>query len=230
MIDVSRGRVVRLLGFSIFFLAVLSVLGQFCKYYLGHPSVFGLVDLFDLSLEKSVPNYFSTLLLVLCSLLAGILAVLAEKRGLAFKNHWKGLCFVFLYMSVDENVSIHELTMKPLREIFHLTGYFYFAWVVLGIIFVVSMAIIYSKFVFKLPKRIRGMVILAGFIYVSGVIGAEMLQAPYAARHEDALITIPMGHVEELMEMSGILIFINALLLLIQSTQGPKPLEINVTD
>lgn len=189
------------------------------------------MDLFDVSLEQSVPNWFSSSLLLLCSLLTGTLSVLVEKKKLVFGRFWAGLCFFFLYLSVDENVSIHERTIQPLREMFHTSGYFHYAWVLLGILIVALMMIIYAKFVFKLPKKVRNLVILAGLVYVLGALGMEMLAGQYLLFYGEKTPGMTfMTHIEELMEMCGLVIFIDAALLFIQSIHGRSALQINITD
>src|SRR5262245_53620487 len=77
-------------------------------------SVFGLrkdegwVPIFSLSYEQNVPTWYSSALLLVCSMLLALCATYARKKGAGYVRHWWLLAIAFLYISVDETVSIHE--------------------------------------------------------------------------------------------------------------------------
>jgi len=116
-------------------------------------------------------------------------------------------------MSIDEIIGIHELFIIPLRRTFNLSGIFYFSWVILGIAFILIIGIVYLRFLFNLPAKIRNNFILAASLYIGGVIGVELLDGYYAETHGQTNLTYRlMVTLEESLEIFGIIVFIKALL------------------
>ena len=72
------------------------------------------VRMFDLGSERNIPTLYTVLLFVLASLQC-FLAAMAEYRG---SGKWVFLGFIFIGLSVDEFVSIHEQLITPVRACF----------------------------------------------------------------------------------------------------------------
>ena len=169
--------------------------------------------LFYMELEGNVPAYFSSIILLLSSCLLFIIATKMKAVGNVFNNHWKFLSFIFFYMSIDESSTIHEKFIKPLRDMFDLSGIFYFSWVIVGIVIVIIIGIIYFRFLFKLPNKTRNQFIIAASLYVGGAIGLELLGGYYSELYGEHTIYYSLIiTIEESLEMFGIVVFINALL------------------
>lgn len=62
-----------------------------------------------------------------------------------------------------------------MRTLLGTGGVFYFAWVIPGAAFVCLFALAYLGFLLAMPRPIAMTMVLAGIIYVSGAIGAEMV-------------------------------------------------------
>ena len=78
--------------------------------------------------------------------------------------------------------------------------------------------LVFRKFIQSLPATTRIMFILAGSIYVGGAIGMEMVGGYIADTYGFNTFAYGMAaRIEELLEMLGILIFINQLLVYLQS-------------
>ena len=89
-----------------------------------------------------------------------------------------------------------------------------YEWILLAIPLVLIFAIAYTRFFFHLPPNIRILVFLAALIYIGGVIGGEMFSGWYASKFgEGDANYIMLTIFEETLEMSGIIVFIHALLL-----------------
>jgi hypothetical protein len=116
-------------------------------------------------------------------------------------------------LSLDETAQLHELSIAPLRERFHTTGFLYYAWIVPAGICVGIFASAYVGFLAKLPRPTARLIVLAGVLYVGGALGVESVSGKQASLYGEysagyhAIITI-----EELLEMSGLIVFIYALL------------------
>lgn len=193
--------------------AVLGVGGQVMKYRTGHTNIFGIVPQFFLDSEQNVATYFASLLLLLAAALLAVIAWHAHQAGKRFRRHWTGLSAVFLFMSLDEAVSFHELLIEPLRETLGAGGILHFTWVVAGAAFVLVMGLLYSVFLYRLPPPFRRLFVVSGALYVAAVLGIESLGAARAeaAGHEN-LPYVLIASVEEIVEMAAIVLFIYALL------------------
>ena len=110
-------RVATLLLVVVLCLALASFAGQISKYFLGHDSVLGLVHVFDLESEHNIPAWFSSSMLFVCGLLLGMVAFTRRVEGARYAAHWTGLSIIFLYMSLDEAIMIHEKWDKPMEAL-----------------------------------------------------------------------------------------------------------------
>jgi hypothetical protein len=168
--------------------------------------------LFDLDTERSIPTLFSTTILLISALLLGIISIFKKISSDSFTLQWQILAVIFLYLGIDESVSIHELFMWFLQKRFALEGVFRFAWVIVAIPFVLGVGLFYLKLVFSLPKRTRNLILAAGLTYVMGALGMEMIGGEYTEKHGFDGLYGAMTTIEEALEMFGISIFIFALL------------------
>jgi len=226
-ITISSSRVRAVLTYSVVALVVLNLIGLFFNYFLGYEYVYGFVPKFDLDTEHSIPTYFSALLLLTASCLLYAISTAMKKYGDIYAKHWLYLSIIFFCMSVDEASSIHELLVPPLRNAFDLSGVLYFSWVIVGFAAVVIVSIAYLRFLLNLPRNTQIGFVLAAGVYVSGVLGVELLGGFYSSNYGElnpvyALITT----VEETLEMTGIVIFINALINFLLSNRLSIQLEI----
>ena len=196
-------------------LIAASVAGQTMKYVFGHPTVHGLVRLFNVSQEQNIPTLFSVLLLVTCSILLSLIFCLHRKQKAGLKMYWATLALGFVYMAVDEFTELHEnfgLSVRPFIGD-QLHGFLYYSWVVPAFALIIFLSIFYSSFLFKLPKATRTNFIIAASIYLTGLIGIEMLGGHYHELHGRENLTYSIiSTLEESLEMLGLILFIRALL------------------
>jgi hypothetical protein len=120
-----------------------------------------------------------------------------------------------LYLSIDEAAALHEkLTIAfQENESLNVHGYLYFAWVLVGIPFVLVMGLLYARFLFHLPAQTRRHFLLAGALYVGGALVIEAISANQWYLNEGTSLTYSaIGTVEEFCEMLGVIVFIYGLL------------------
>lgn len=214
-------------------LALLSISGKVAEVVLAtqapHP-LSQLVRLFNINREASVPTWYATILLLTA---AGLLALIAYRHWHShapYRLRWVGLAVVFLYLSMDEASAIHEKLTIPLQDAFQATGYFYFAWIVVGIPLVMIFAVVYLRFWWHLPAVVRNRFLLAGLFYIGGAIGIEAISAnKWYLDEGSSLLYSAIGTVEELCEMLGVITFIYALLVYMGSTLGMTQLTLTLT-
>ncbi|MEG4144707.1 hypothetical protein [Microcoleus sp. Pol12B5] len=230
LISVSPKRVAFSLSIWVLFFAVAGCIVQVLRYGFNYKERW--ISLFNLDQEINYPSWYSSFTLLFCAILLGIIASAKKKEGDRYFGHWKALGFMFVFFSLDEILSLHEiLIINDLRKALNLGGIFYFIWVIPGAIFVAITALGYLKFLLHLPRKIRDFFLLAGGIYVGGALGMEMATGYYAdAVTQRNLIYGLMVCVEEILEMVGVIVFIYALLSYIGSHLETIDLRLKVVE
>jgi hypothetical protein len=205
----------RLTKFFSFFVAcftVLHVLGQCIVFFLGREGIFEpFVRLLNLDVDRSIPSFFSSMMLLTCSFFLFIIASAKRKDSKSY-IYWAGLSLIFLLLSIDEALMIHESLNDKTQTLLNTSGYFYFAWIIPYGLGLIIFLLAYMKFLLSLPCKTRILFIIAGFVFVSGAIGLEAISGKYFELYSDySMAYIILSTIEEILEMSGIVVFIYAL-------------------
>jgi hypothetical protein len=188
-------------------------LGLQAIHFLTPLQIPAVVHLFDLAREGNVPTWVQSNTLLACGALTALIAAAEWKRQSPFRIHWTLTALFCVYLSADEAASIHEMTVRPLRDAFHTSGLLFYPWIVIGIAASVAIAIAARRFLAHLPVRTRRTVILAAVIYVAGAIGVEALGGMYAETHGQRNLGYGMiTTIEETLEMIGMSVAVFALL------------------
>jgi hypothetical protein len=207
--------------------ALTSFALQFCKLVLGFrpPLLPVLQELLNVRHESSIATWYSSSSLLLCAILTLAIAFSREpdrEQHYGDRNAllWAPLSLVFLYLSADEAVEIHETVgMAVGRAVLHTIGLysgdlFHRQWVIYAAFLAVLVGLVSLKLIKSLPVRTRRLLLGAGALYVTGAIGMELIWALYEdlyGRDNAPLILIGMTTIEELLEMLGVVVVIYAL-------------------
>lgn len=184
---------------------------------------------FNLDNENVLPAYYSGFLLLSAANLLGLIAAQKIKNKAPFRFQWALLCAVFIYLALDEVFQIHEHWALPLANLLPSENIFYFAWVPSAIILLIVFAVVFVKFFLKLPPHSKIMFLLSGVVYVSGVLGIEMIAGEYMATfNEWGYDYWKLVALEECVEMLGMIFFNYTLLdyirrFLPQTADAQKP-------
>ncbi len=194
----------------------LSVGGLLAVRFLEGSSLESVVrefyNAFDANREKSFPTLFSAYALLLCSFLLGAISLARRTAGARYVAHWALLGGIFLYLSVDEALVIHEKLILPLQSALDTGGLLRHAWVIPGAAAVLILGLAYLRFVLDLPAGVRNLFVLAGAVYVGGALGMEMVGGYYLGAFGDTLGQELLTNTEEALEMLGVVVFVYALL------------------
>lgn len=176
---------------------------------LAHDRAEGLRRLINVDTEGNVPTLFASgLLLSSAGLLVAIGRLSRDAGGSAVP--WRLLALMFLGIGIDESSMLHEALSAPVRRYLGDLGpAFHYAWVIPGIVATVAVGAAFLPFLLRLPSATRNRFILAAAIFVGGAIGME-LAGGLAAGHYT--LEVVLYTIEEGLEMTGIIIFLNALL------------------
>jgi hypothetical protein len=213
----------RLTG-GVVFLTAASIVVQFGKYfYHARWARSPWANMFNLDREMNFPSWYSTLMLAFCALLLRAIATDKKTQRDRFWRYWKVLSAIFWFLAVDELLSIHEILIVPdIAKALNLPWFLHSMWVIPGIVFVGIFLQKYWKFTLHLPTRSRFHFMLAAGFYIGGSLGMEMIGSYFAElQGQQHLPYALLANLEEVMEMTGIIIFIYGLLYYIgQSTEG----------
>lgn len=179
----------------------------------------GSLNLFDLKKEQSFGTWYTAFLLLVCSVLAAVISSLKKSANERYVNHWRLLSVVFLYLSVDEGVTLHEklgpLTRPYLKSAgVGLDGLLSHAWVVPAAALLLIFVLAYLGFFFHLPAKQRLLFLVSGLLYVGGAVGLEMVNGLVASifGEQKGIVRIMIPVAEESLEMLGMVVFVYALL------------------
>lgn len=201
-----------LLAFNFLYILVEYGLDNEVENILGKGSLSDYLEFFYFESERSFPTAFSGFQLFISSML---LYFISKKKNFKKLNglQWKGLSFIFLFMTFDELISIHEPLVSITHGFIDITSeYLTFAWVIPYGIGCVVFVLLYLNFLKNLPSKTRTLFITSGVVFCSGALGLELIGGKIFSQVGEytwqfALITTA----EESLEMLGICLFIFAL-------------------
>lgn len=224
---VSPKKVIRVLILIVGAIVILSLVGQFYKFFLFDGKERYLVNLFSLDKEFNFPTWYQAISELICSLLMLIIYMAAKVDNDRFKYHWLGLSFIFILIATDEMLVLHEQIISPLRSFLGTSGFLYMAWIIpatiLGLVFLIA----YFNFLRSLPFTTRKRFISAGLIFVLGAVGLEAVGGRVLTEVGiNNLLYSLITHLEEILEMTGIVLFIYALLLHYESCYSSLTISI----
>lgn len=194
-------------------LSLASVTGRLVVDPLGDfPAKGTLVRLSDVTGEESVGTWFSSAILSLCAVLLAVITLAKRSKGSKHLFGWAALALIFLYLSIDETAAIHEASMGADNSL-GVGGPLYFGWVLPASLLTGLAALAYLKFLAALPSDIRRLFLVAAVLLVGGALGVEMVSGWIAdLSSEETKLYVMVSNIEELMEMTGTIIFIYGLM------------------
>ena len=221
---VSQHKLARLMGMIIALLAFLHVLAV-VAYYQDFISGDSWIHIafFDLDEEEGFGTWFSTMLLMMASLLLALQGHICKKHSNRWWPWWLALSIGFLILSIDEVVGLHEYVNTVVEDT---------RWTTFGFGLVLVVALAYLPFLRALPPRSRYLFVLAGMFYVGGAMGVEWATGWYEDNDLlDTLVYNLWTAVEEVLEMFGVTLFIYAVIGHIRdSANGLATIRIKITD
>lgn len=214
---ISPSKVARALFLITLSLVCANITGQYALYtfgkkYLHQCHLLSLINQFDLGRGGNIPDWYESATLLLCALLLAAIAFLKQRRGESFLIRWWLLALLFLGLSVDEATEAHQALVHVLQTALDATGLNNFAWEIPIAVCALLLALMYARFLAALPRRTRVLFLAAGVIYVSGLLGLEMVGGWYLEENGQPNFTLALiSTAEEFMEMLGVVIFVYSL-------------------
>lgn len=199
-------------GGAVAVFAILSAAGLIQDLMLSSGAASTKIWLLDVDAEQSIYTWASVLLLAFNALLLLVLSLASPKHQFA----WLSLAVLFLILSMDEVLDLHNKVSLSGAWVQQLAPWIVelnFSWTIAGAGLVLVLGLLYLPFVLSLEPRTRSLIVLAGFIYVSGAIGVELAAGEAMAIFgRDSLWYRLPTTLEESLEALGQIILLSALL------------------
>lgn len=213
-VNISPNKVTKFLSLITIFLVLMDIVRLYFKN--KRPDLVALNDALDqlikLTGEFNLPTLFSALLLFASGIL--LFLIFAGTKQRKFRYHWLSLGLIFIFLSLDESLMIHESVSKLIRRNFTVEGSIHYGtWSIPYLIVTIFIAFTFLKFVLQLPKKTKIIFIVSGFVYVMGAAGIELAEGYFFLYYGEESFIYRLAHwSQEIVEMVGIIMFIYGLL------------------
>lgn len=205
-------------------IAIIAIAHIASQWYLNaHPlpptsTLYTLLAKFGLDDERGLGTWFSQTILMVGAGLLFIICTIKHKQKNTDAKYWGALGVIFIYLSIDEGISLHELAVAPTQRILGIgSGYLFFAWVIPALIILIGVSLFFLKFWWRLPRQTKILLLVSLGIFLSGSVGIELIESNYfsvilAWDVAGSAIWTTLILTEECLEMLGTSLFIYALL------------------
>jgi hypothetical protein len=157
------------------------------------------LSVFDLDEEESFGTWFSVGILAMAAALLLNQGRILKAKGGGWHRSWLVLGIGFCVLSIDEVVGMHEYVNTLMDDT---------SWTVIGFPILLVVAFVYLPFLWHHRWRTGLLFLLAGAIYGGGAVGVEhFTDSAVNSLHYNMWTAL-----EEGMEMSGVIVFIYAIL------------------
>jgi len=226
-ISIKPSSIVKYLAIVVIFLTIFSIGIQIGKYVFDYRESW--TRMFNLDREMNIPTWFSALMLGFCGLLLRMIAQGKKQQDERSTKDWRLLSNIFFFLAIDEVLSIHEILIIPdVNKALKLPGFLHSLWVIPGAIFVLWFIKRFWNFSQNLPYKSRKHFFLAAAFYVGGALIMEVIGSHIEGQQN--LTYALVATVEEVMEMTGIIIFIYGLLFYLQEWTPNLLLQLNFVE
>ena len=205
----------------------MGILAALILTFTFYKTAAGIIPLFDMDSERTITAYFSALDLGFAALLLGLITHIKKNINDSYWRHWSGLTVGFVFLSVDESVSIHERIIEVIRD--HWVGSSlppHYLTAIIGYTAAGLLLLTYNQFTRHLSSQDRLRFVVAGAIFITGAFGFEAIGG-YVDSHPGQWsrgLYYTEVVIEESMEMIGILLFVRALLLYLKGLVAVSPM------
>ena len=210
-LQLSTKTIVKSLSVLAGLLVVLHIISLVADHEFGNRITSVMVEKFSMENEGNFPTYFSAFILFFAAVLFGIIS-----KGLRLSKkpewqYWSGLSLIFVFLSLDEAIQIHEkLDTDLIWSSFETYDLLAWPWVILYGALAMLIMIVYFKFWWDMPIKYRISFAVAALLYVGSALGFEMLEArEYTTNGGETLRYVVLTTIEECCEIIAIIYLIS---------------------
>lgn len=214
---VSRTAVLRGLLAAVLLLALMDASALAWRLGFDGKGLDRLLQLIHLDGEGNLPSFFSSMLLLGAALLCFVAGRVKSADGSPVRWYWYILACALAFLAVDEAAQLHEVLNGLISRAWSNRGALRWPWVVPYAAAAFVLAVICLPFLRALPRPVSARMVVAGAIFVLGAAGLDMIEG--AILHfmragdrslEPFFLGLPI--LEESLEMTGVILFIDAVL------------------
>lgn len=184
------------------------------------------IRLFDVDSERNFPTFFSVALLLGAAGFLGLITLCKRAVRDRFTVQWGCLAAGFCYLGLDEFSLLHEQLDEPMKSLLSAYPLSPRTWIIPGAFAALTVAMMYMPFLRHLEPAIRRQFILSGSIYLGGALGLDLIGRAFRFVRGDGLAYSAFTHLEEGMEMSGIIMFWGVLMTYYASLSAPVSIAV----
>lgn len=231
-LSVQSGRLVAALAFGMALVHAANLVAQYGLLYHNEGAMREVIRLFNVSAEANVPSWFNASLLLIDGLLLGLILLARRDAVTSFAGHWGVLAAGFAYLSLDEAAAVHENLNGPMVQLTRWLGFapgglLTFAWPIAAIAGLGIVAWWFGPFLRHLPRGVRRSFLVAGGIYLSGAVVMEVVGGYMFDTHGYYSKGFAIASsIEELLEMTGLILFADALMRYLRTHIGEVTLDV----
>ena len=195
----------------VLFLSAMNVFVQVIYYTRGGYGDFG--EYWDVGIEGNIPTLYSAVAILISATLVWLHGLESRRSGDGLQTYWFVLAAVMAFLGVDEATAIHEQLTSIVALFVEREGFLYFPWVIPYSALAAVFGLLYVRFLLALPRPTSRLFVAAAAVYIGGAVLVEMVSARTGQlQGTSSLPYAVLYSIEEFLEMTGIVIFIYALL------------------
>lgn len=222
--DRTRRRwMTRLVGVTLL-LAGLSFTAQFAiQSGTRRPNLNRVLSPLVLGNEANVPTWFAGALLLTAAACAWLVATARDGTDPNDRG-WTTLAMLLVAMSADEVGRVHETLNVVGEQVvselgWEAVGVLRYPWVLPGAVLALVVAAWFVPLLLQLPRADQARLLLAGGLFLGGALGLEVVAASQDGS-TPLVVRIGVQNLEEVLEMLGVIVLIDALLRLHATAVG----------
>jgi hypothetical protein len=214
---ISPRGVATILAGCVLGIMAVNLIGFYLRFWTQHSGLSTmLIVMFDVNRESSIPTWYSGFQLFAVAAVVALIAHYARVTGQRHVWHWRILAGLFVLMGADEMAKLHEWLGGPSKQMLEsmgieATGFLLWSWIVLGGVIALAVGLAFLPFVLRLPRRTCVLVFVSAAVFLGGALGVEAFSGHLATRFGAGVAKVAAQSVEEFFEMTGIAIFIYAM-------------------
>lgn len=212
-------KITKIILLVIFLLLSFHILFQIALIYSSNEILLKTVKLFHFDSEGNLPTYFSSLLFLISSVLLLLISKIEFNRN---SKYWLLLSLVFLFLSIEDYIQLHEKFTNIIFDKFHISGAFRFIWIYPAALIIILSFFYFRKFLFGLPIKTKLNFIIAAGLFFTGTFILEFI-AGILLSHQGEIksnLFYILATIEETLEFLGLWFFIRALLYYVSSIKS----------
>ena len=127
---------------------------------------------FNIDQEANIPTWFTAGVALYLAMMASMIASAVKSQSKSAWS-WRGIALMGIYIAMDEVAGFHELAIDPIRDNWEISPWLYQSWVIPAMAVVIIIALVYIRFLWKLPVYTKVYLILGALIYIAGGVGVQ---------------------------------------------------------